>query len=741
MAQDVFISYSARNKAAADAACAVLESRGIRCWIAPRDVMPGMEWGECIIDAIGQSRIMVLIFSADADASPQIRREVERAVNHGVAILPLRIEDVQPGKALEYFLSNVHWLDAWTPPLEAHLKQLADTIQVLLKRMPAREMLKESEPALQPPEAMREMPQAAKPPPPATERKRRRWWPWAVGAAAALLLAAGLFFLGQRWEHNKSAQAVFQQLTFRRGTISSARFTPDGHTIVYGAYWDGKPIQLFSVRPENPESTPVPVPGADILSISSTGEMALLLDPQPAGGWGFAGTLARAPLEGGAPRELLEMVQEANWNPDGSALAIVPAESWGGGTRLEYPVGKVLYQTDGWLSHPRFSPQGDAIAFAEHPVKADDKGHVSLVDLHGSKRDLTGDYPGGLQGIDWTPDGGEVWYTASESGTNFELRAVSRRGGPSRLVLRVPGRLTLQDISRGGRVLVTRDTLRPSVMVRRANSDQERDVAWLDLSDVRDISADGKWVLLTEAGVGSRTEGAYLRKTDGSPGVRIGDGYGYGLSPDGNWALSVVSGPPSQLFLLPTGAGEARMMPRGKIDVHSGFTGACFADSRRFVFTGRQGSQRQLYIQDIQGGEPRAISGSEGFDMDVGCSISPDQKYVTAIAVDTDEKARIVPLQGGTPRLVPGVEPGELPAGWSADGRSLYIYRPNAATPARVYLVDVASGQRKLWKAITPADPAGTYGMSGLIVTPDGKSYAYDLWRMLSDLYVVEGLK
>jgi Tol biopolymer transport system component len=744
MAHDVFVSYSAKNKTAADAVRAVLESQGIRCWIAPRDVLPGVEWGECIVDAIGQARVMVLIFSADADASPQIRREVERAVNHGVAILPLRIEDVQPSKALEYFLSNVHWLDAWTPPLEAHLKQLADTIQVLLKRMPAREAReapKAPDTTPQPREAMREMPQGGKPVLTATDKKQRRWWPWAVGAAA-LLLAAGLFFFGLRWEHDSSSQAVFTQLTFRRGTISSARFTPDGHTIVYGAYWDGKPIQLFSVRPENPESTPVPVPSADILSISSTGEMALLLDRQVIGGaWCPAGTLAQAPLAGGAPRELLDMVQQADWKPEGSALAIVPAESWGGGTRLECPAGKVLYQTDGWLSHPRFSPQGGMIAFAEHLVKGDDKGHVSLVDLQGNKRDLTGDYPGGLQGIDWTPDGGEVWYTASDSGTNFELRAVSRRGGPSRLVLRVPGRLTLQDISRDGRVLVTRDTLRPSVMVRRANSDQERDVAWLDLSDVRDLSADGKWVLLTEAGVGSRTEGAYLRKTDGSPGVRIGDGYGYGLSPDGNWALSVVSGPPSQLFLLPTGAGEPRMMPHGKIGVYGGFTGAWFADSHRFVFTGRQGSQRQLYIQDIQGGEPRAISGTEGLDMDVGCSISPDQKYVTAVAVNTDEKARIVPLQGGTPKLVPGVEPGELPAGWSANGRSLYIYRPNAATPARVYLVDVASGQRKLWKAIMPADPAGTYGISGLIVIPDGKSYAYDLWRILSDLYIVDGLK
>jgi hypothetical protein len=135
MAHDVFISHSVKDKATADAVCAMLESQGVRCWIAPRDVMPGMEWGECIIEAIEQTRVMVLVFTADANASAQIRREIERAVNHGVAILPVRIENVMPGRALEYFIGNVHWLDALTPPLEAHLKNLAGTVKMLLARL------------------------------------------------------------------------------------------------------------------------------------------------------------------------------------------------------------------------------------------------------------------------------------------------------------------------------------------------------------------------------------------------------------------------------------------------------------------------------------------------------------------------------------------------------------------------------------------------------------------------------
>jgi len=590
-------------------------------------------------------------------------------------------------------------------------------------------------------------PQAASLPPPeeptteardgaAPVQKKFRWRLWAVGVAG-LLVAASLFLLGHL-ERGRSLQPVFRQLTFGRGAIYSARFTPDGDTIVYGAYWDGRPVQLFSVRPESAESSPLSSLRADILSISITNEMAVSLDRRP-NLWCPSGTLARAPLEGGAPRELVESVQDAEWNHDGSALAVVTA-AWGGGSLLQYPNGKLLYQAASWLSRPRFSPQGDAIAFAEHPVKADDKGHVSLVDLHGGKWDLTGDYPGGAQGIAWSPAGDEVWFTASESGTNFELRAVSRQGGPSRLVLRVPGRLTLQDISSTGRVLVTRDTIRPSVMVRRADSDGERDLAWLDLSDVRDLSLDGTMALLTEAGVGSRTEGPYLRRTDGSPAVRIGDGYGFGLSPDGRWALSVVSGPPGKLFLIPTGAGESRVLPRGNFDAYGGFTANWFADSQRFVFTGSKEGQRRLYIQDIAGGEPRLISGSEGLVLKTGRLLSPNQKYVAAID-SNDRRIRIVPVEGGTPKLLPGVEPNEEPAGWTADDRSLYVYHLNEQPPTKVYLVDVASGQRRLWKEITPADPAGTYGIWGLLVNPDGKTYAYDVWRILSDLYVVDGLK
>ncbi len=212
MAHDVFISHSAKDKATADAVCAMLESNGIRCWIAPRDVLASREYGEAIIDAIEECRIMVLVFTANANASSQIRREIERAVNHGVAILPLRMEDVLPGKSLEYFIGNVHWLDALTPPFEAHLKNLAGTIKIVLAR---------TEPGGSPPlpqeermPASRSIGSAERFPEAADVREKApaprllwntRSWTWAAGTVSAVLLVA--VFIGMHFTSHQASPA------------------------------------------------------------------------------------------------------------------------------------------------------------------------------------------------------------------------------------------------------------------------------------------------------------------------------------------------------------------------------------------------------------------------------------------------------------------------------------------------------------------------------------------------------
>lgn len=140
MAHDVFISHSTQDKPIADALCATLESRGIRCWIAPRDILPGTDWGAAIIDGISESKLMVLVFSSSANKSTQITHEVERAVHKGLPIIPFRVEDIAPSKSLEYFISTPHWLDALTPPLEQHLGRLADTVKLLISKLQKNEV-------------------------------------------------------------------------------------------------------------------------------------------------------------------------------------------------------------------------------------------------------------------------------------------------------------------------------------------------------------------------------------------------------------------------------------------------------------------------------------------------------------------------------------------------------------------------------------------------------------------------
>lgn len=137
MTHDVFICHSSKDRTLANAICATLEEHRIRCWIAPRDVIPGMEYAQSIIEAIGRSTLTVLVFSADANASPHVRRELERTASHGIPILPFRVEDVVPAPSVEYFISDAHWLDAMTPPMEQHLEHLVGTVQLLLERQAA----------------------------------------------------------------------------------------------------------------------------------------------------------------------------------------------------------------------------------------------------------------------------------------------------------------------------------------------------------------------------------------------------------------------------------------------------------------------------------------------------------------------------------------------------------------------------------------------------------------------------
>jgi Tol biopolymer transport system component/tRNA A-37 threonylcarbamoyl transferase component Bud32 len=556
-------------------------------------------------------------------------------------------------------------------------------------------------------------------------------WALVAGALVALGLVAA-FVTGRRT--GETPPPLYHLLTYRRGTIRMARFAPDGQTIVYSAAWEGKPSDVFTTRVGSPESRSLGVAGSEILAISSSGELALALDSRQIKNMVFNGTLARMPLVGGAPRQVLENVHWADWSPDGSSLAVV--RNIGGKDRLEFPIGKILYETSGWISHPRISPKGDQIAFIDHPVQGDTIGLVAMVDLSGNKKNLTAEAPGGAMGLAWSPSGDEIWYTAATVGIDRALYGVTL-SGRQRLVTRVPADLTIQDTWRDGRVLLGRDSWRRGIIGEGPGQTTGHDLTWLDWSYPASLSADGKTLLFREEGeAGGSTYAAYIRKTDGSPAIRLGDGASLALSPDGKWALCTRADRPTELFLLPTGPGEAKLVAHGTFSYNLS-AAVWFPDGTKFVSSGAEpGKGARLYIQDVQGGDPRPVS-PEGVNV-LSFALSRDGQTLAAAAADG--KSYLYPIGGGSPHLIPGMEPGEVPIVWGADVNTLFVYRPGEL-PAMVYRVDVHAGQRKLWRELMPPDPAGVEYVGPILPTPDGKAYVYGYRRLLSDLYLVEGLK
>jgi serine/threonine protein kinase/Tol biopolymer transport system component len=552
---------------------------------------------------------------------------------------------------------------------------------------------------------------------------------------ATVLIAglAGVFLLGKRLGDRPLPS--FRRLTFRSGSVIGARFAPDGQTIVYTAGWASDPISIFSTRSGSVESRAL-APGARLLSISSTGEMLVLRQ----------GTLARVSLAGGAEREILGGVLDADWAPNAHDIAVVRragATAVGGAlalmeTRLEYPIGRVLYESRGRIGAPRVSPKGELVAFLDHPQSGGASGSVAVVDRKGMKRRLSEEFKE-IHTAGWSPRGDEVWFSARPADASTAIYAVSL-SGRQRVVAQGPGGYLLQDVSRDGRALLSLWHRRSILMALTPGQTTERDLSWLDESQPVALSDDGRTLLFTEEGEGAGSvSSVWKRQTDGSPAVRLGEGLAVGLSPDGMWALAVRPQPePAQLVLIPTGAGEPRSLTNDAID-HRG--AAWFPDGQRVLFVGSEpGKRLRLYVQGLDGGTPRAISA----DCARGTTwtttwmtsrpISPDGRQVVWFCGEY----LLYPVDGGEPRPIPGLARGEIPAGWDADGRALYV-RNFGQTPIKVFRVDVSTGQRQLWKEIPVPPQAGLTEL--FTMTPDGKSYAYGYYTNTSDLFLVVGLK
>ncbi|MFI4978447.1 MAG: protein kinase [Solirubrobacterales bacterium] len=561
---------------------------------------------------------------------------------------------------------------------------------------------------------------------------RRRGMRVVISAAALLAALAAGALLQKRF--TRTSPASYQQITFGSGTIRSARFAPDGQTIVFSAGWDGGPLKLFLKHPSSPDSLSLALPSANLLGISPSGEMAIAVDCRSNHPGVCAGTLARAALTGGSPRDVAEGIQEVDWAPDGTTMLAV--RDVGGKSRIEFPMGKVLYETSGHVSYARLSPKADRIAFLDHAFPLDDAGTVAVIDLAGKKTKLTGQWAS-EHGLAWAPSGREVWFTATEAGANRSLYAVTL-SGHLRVVTRVPGGLKLHDIARSGKVLLTRESPRVGILGMLQGDTREHDMSFLDYSFAADMSADGRLLLFDEEGeAGGANYTVYLRKSDHSPVVRLGEGNALALSPDGKWALSILPLPNSPLRLLPTGTGDPRELPLPGLGAEQ--AAGWFADSKRILYAASEpGHGVRLYVQDIDGGKPQPITPEGILTALPGFAVSPDGKFVAAVG--PEQKGAIFPAEGGEARPLSGLLPGEFPLRYSPDGRALYVWK-RGDLPARISKIDLETGKRDVWKDLLPTDPAGVERISNVLVTPDAKGYAYCYARLLSDLFVVEGLK
>jgi eukaryotic-like serine/threonine-protein kinase len=567
---------------------------------------------------------------------------------------------------------------------------------------------------------------------PTAAQRVRRFQPLIVLLLVAM--AAGLGYLvGHKGK--ASSQVTYHQLTFRKGTVLSARFAPDNRTVIYSAAWSGLAPELYSTRADSIESRPLGLSQVDLLGISSTGEIAVSLKPTPlAGFFGTDGTLGRTPLTGGtAPREMLENVEWSDWSPDGSNLLVV--RTVGNENRIEYPAGKVVYKVvvPGWISHPRISRDGKRIAFCEHVRRGDDRGSITIIDSDGGSAKSFGSFSS-LYGLAWAPKNDEVWFTADPTTTTIARRLMAvNMSGAFRLLAAAPGDLTLHDVSADGTAIIAIDDRERKIFFSGSPGSEDRELTWLDRAVLVDMSPDGKQVLFHEGGKGGGSLGTiFLRKTDGAAAVRLGEGYAIALSPDQKWVLAVTETNPRRRWLIPTGAGDATELRMAGIEniVPQGFA----ADSRRVVVMASEpGHQLRDYVFEPDSGklQPLTPEGVRGF-------VTPDAKFL--IARGDKGPPEILPVEGPSPaRELKGWQEKDRPIQVTADGSAIYVANYNGMSAA-IYRVAVDNGSRQLIKTLEMHDPAGGFGITRVVTTPDGQYFAYNTLRQLSELYLLQGL-
>ena len=522
-------------------------------------------------------------------------------------------------------------------------------------------------------------------------------------------------------------EARFQQLTYREGEVSGARYASDGQTVVYSAAWSGAPYELFITRIGSHESRPLGLRHALLLDVSPSDELAVLLRWREMGGFIHLGVLARIPLMGGTPRELIDNVYQAGFGPEGKIVAI--RES-GGALQLEYPIGTVLHKTQGWMSEPSVSPDGKLVAFVDHPGTGDSAGRMAVVDMKGAVRYLTERFTS-LWGSVWTPDGREILGAAQQTDGSNAILAISLDGG-HRSVLRGPGLAGIADISTKGDVLLASMTVRMRMESGKRGEPGVTDLSWFDWSLARDLSRDGRHVLFDETGPSVVKPMVFLRGTDGTPAMHIADGYGDSLSPDGRWALVSNVQDFTEIEIVPIGVGESSRHSLGTIQ---GQKGTWFPDGKSLCLIGFEpGHRTRAYRYDLEKRTATPFA-EEGVGR-TGVTISPDGRWAWMLGPSGHA---IYPVDGGEPRLLPGLQDHIRGIQWMEGGKFLVGF-DRGRIPARVLRIDIESGASEVWMEIRPGRESGVSGINSVCLTPDGERYVASYVQTLNELHTARGL-
>ena len=559
-----------------------------------------------------------------------------------------------------------------------------------------------------------------------------------LGASAAAAAGLGGVLLGRRLAParrtalaaDSPAAREYQQLTYRHGRVTTARFTRDGGSVIYAAAWDDLPVSVYTARLGGGGTRGLELPSADVLAVSARGELALSLGRRYVDGFHQAGQLALVPLEGGEPRVLADAIQDADFTPDGRELAVV--RRVGKAFRLELPAGKTLLEHPGWLSHPRVSPDGTRVAVLTHPSPDDDRGEVVVVERAGARaRTLAADFSS-VAGLAWSPDGRTLWFGAARAGANNAVHSLALAPGATpTVVAQTTGRLRLHDLAPDGRLAISHDDWRLRLMVRPPGASAEVDLSLTDVSTVGALSTDGATLVFDEFGDVESASGCYLRSTSGGTPMRLGDGMARALSDDGGRVVAQLWGMPAPLVVYATRGGEPVTLASAPIaDVRW----VRFAGAERVIVGGAaRGRPPRLWQVSLVPGARAAVPLTDEGVFGIGF-VDPAATRVAFIGDDGQLRGIRLDTPGAPFELPAGRFADDDLCGWRDGGAELFVR--SRSLPVRIRRIDLGSG------AVTPhleiAPPRlGLKGVDGVVVSASGNAYAYSYGQELSRLYAM----